>query len=827
VSDQAKSRARTLIRASIIACAGLFLAQTASAATIVVTGTADNLAVDGAVSLREAIASINAGANVNADVVAVGTPYGTGDVINFAIPGAGVHTIALASALPAVIKPVEIDGYTQAGSSVNTNGTSAGSNAVLVIELDMANASLGPGLTLAGGASVVRGLVVNRAFGVAIALTSDGNFVTGNFIGTNPAGTAGGPGNTGDGIFVNGANNTIGGFPPADRNVISANGVGIRVTSVSGNTIAGNLIGTNAAGTAGLGNFGQGITAGGSNIIGGGTAAERNVVSGNGQQGVHIVGSGSIVRGNYVGTNVTGTAAIPNQHGIDVVGSINTVGGTLAGEGNLVSGNTLNGISIIGQSNPNGVVVLGNRVGTDASGTAGIPGQLTAGINIGPFSNGNTIGGTPGGNIVAFNSGAGIFLSGAAGTAGTGNLISGNSIHSNTGGLGIKLNTASSDPPAANDAGDADNGANRLQNYPVITSGAIGGGNLTVSATLNSTANSTFRVELFSNAACDPLGNGEGQSFLGFANVTTDGAGNATLAPTVLPVPAGQPIITATATNTTTSDTSEFSACFAAAAPTPTMTIDDVTQLEGNAGTTAFVFTVSISASADATVNFATANGTANAASDYTSNAGTVTFTSGGPLTQTITILVSGDTLVEPDETFFVNLTNAVGATIADAQGVGTILNDDGLATPTVSIGNVTRVEGNSGTTGFGFSVSISSSGNATVNFATADGTASAGSDYAGASGTVTFTASGPLTQTITILVNGDTQIETDETFFVNLSGAIGATIASGQGVGTIVNDDGTAPRPAVTIPTLGEYALVALAALLAMLAFPRMRRRT
>jgi hypothetical protein len=808
-----------------LACAGVTLAQGASAATIVVTGTGDTVAADGIVTLREAIASINAGANVNADVAAAGI-YGSGDRINFAIPGAGVHTIALASALPTLAKPATIDGYTQPGSSVNTNGTSAGSNAVLMIELDMTNSGVGAGLTLGAGASTVRGLVLNRAFANAIALTSDGNFILGNFIGTNPAGTAAGPGNTGDGVFVNGDNNRIGGVFNADRNVISANGVGIRITSVSGNIIEGNLVGTNAAGTAALGNLGQGVTAAGANIIGGASVAQRNLFSGNGQHGILILGSGSIVRGNYVGTNITGTAAIPNQHGIEVGGPNTIVGGALAGEGNLVSGNVLGGIEITSQAVPSAAVVLGNRVGTDASGTGPIAGHATAGINIGPFSNGNTIGATPGGNVIAFNTGAGVFMSGGAGTAGTGNRISGNSIHSNAGGLGIKLNTASSDPPAPNDVGDADNGANRLQNYPVITSGAIGGGNLTVSATLNSSANATFRVELFANAVCDPLGNGEGQSFLGFADVTTDGSGNATLAPSVLAIPAGQPIITATATNNATGDTSEFSSCFTATATTPTLAIDDVTQLEGNSGTTAFVFTVSISSSADATVNFATANGTATAGSDYVANSGTVTFTSGGPLTQTITISVNGDTLVEPDETFFVNLSGAAGATIADALGVGTILNDDGLATPTVSIGNVTRVEGNSGTTPFVFSVSISSSANATVNFATADGTASAGSDYAGASGTVTFSAGGPLTQTITILVNGDTLIEPDETFFVNLSGAVGATVASGPGVGTIVNDDGTAPRPAVTIPTLGEYALVALAALLAMLAFPLLRRQ-
>lgn len=117
-------------------------------------------------------------------------------------------------------------------------------------------------------------------------------------------------------------------------------------------------------------------------------------------------------------------------------------------------------------------------------------------------------------------------------------------------------------------------------------------------------------------------------------------------------------------------------------APTlPTITINDVAQAEGNSGTTTFVFTVTISATANATVNFATADGTATAGSDYVANSGTVTFTSGGPLTQTITVQVIGDTAVEPNRTFFVNLSGAAGATIADAQGLGNIVNDDSLPT--------------------------------------------------------------------------------------------------------------------------------------------------
>ena len=171
----------------------------------------------------------------------------------------------------------------------------------------------------------------------------------------------------------------------------------------------------------------------------------------------------------------------------------------------------------------------------------------------------------------------------------------------------------------------------------------------------------------------------------------------------------------------------------------PTISINDVSLLEGNSGTTAFVFTVSLSnaSSQTITVNFATADGSATLAdSDYQGGAGSVTFAP-GTTSQTITVLVNGDTKFEPDETFTVNLSAAVNATIADGSGLGTIRNDDNQ--PTISINDVSLLEGNSGTTAFVFTVSLSnaSSQAITVNFATADGSATlADNDYQGTAGT-------------------------------------------------------------------------------------------
>jgi uncharacterized repeat protein (TIGR01451 family) len=241
----------------------------------------------------------------------------------------------------------------------------------------------------------------------------------------------------------------------------------------------------------------------------------------------------------------------------------------------------------------------------------------------------------------------------------------------------------------------------------------------------------------------------------------------------------------------------------------PTLTINDVTLAEGNAGTTNATFTVSLSEPAGpggVTFDIATANGTATAGVDYVANSLTGQTIPAGSSSYTLTVLINGDTLNEPSETFFVNVTNVVNAVVADAQGLGTIVNDDPL--PSLSINDVTVVEGDSGTTNAVFTVTLSAASGQTVsvNYATADGTATQPADYTSASGTLTFTP-GQTTQTITVQVAGETVPEANETFFVNLSGATNATIADNQGVGTITNDDvpvtvspSTLPNGAVTV---------------------------
>ena len=222
----------------------------------------------------------------------------------------------------------------------------------------------------------------------------------------------------------------------------------------------------------------------------------------------------------------------------------------------------------------------------------------------------------------------------------------------------------------------------------------------------------------------------------------------------------------------------------------PRLSINNFSVAEGNTGTTNAVLTVSLSAAGalPVSVNWATANGTASAASDYLANAGTLTFAA-GQTTSTISIVVNGDTINEADEIFFVNLSNGINATISDGQGVVTISNDDALSQLTIN--DITLAEGNSGATDAILSVSLSapSAVPVSVDWATANGTASAPGDYLANSGTLTF-APGQTTRTISIVVNGDTFDETDETFFVNLSNAANASISDDQGVVTILDDD-------------------------------------
>jgi hypothetical protein len=540
----------------------VFAAGTAHAMTFTVINTNDS----GAGSLRQAILDANS----------MG-----GGTINFNIPGTGVHTISPLTVLPTITQTVTIDGYTQPGSSANTNPPTMGLNAVLKIQLSGAMAPANSnfdGLIINAPNCIVRGLVINSFQHDGIGVCTDGNAIEGNFIGTNSAGTASLPNGTGgNGGIVFGfcgtpSNCTVGGTSPAARNLISGNiGGGVGLGNGSGNTVQGNLIGTDVTGTVALGNSSVGVSSLGSNdLIGGTTVAARNIISAN-NRGIDLGGgSNHTVQGNFIGTDITGKVALGNPNlGLNLnTGVSNTMIGGLTGTpgtppGNLISGNSGNSAVFLG-ADGFGNLVQGNIIGADITGAKPL-GNFPGGIGINGHD--NTVGGTDpqARNIIAFNGGnapvcnafnAGIWVhnSGAIN-----NALLGNSIFSNAG-LGIDLEF-DGDPNCGvepNDTGDADTGPNNLQNYPKLTSITNSGGMTTVNGTLNSTASTMFRIEFFANDAIDPTGYGEGQTFIGFKNTTTNPAGNTSFNASFAQISANQRV-TATATDPN-GNTSEFSA---------------------------------------------------------------------------------------------------------------------------------------------------------------------------------------------------------------------------------------------------------------------------
>jgi CSLREA domain-containing protein len=550
----------------------------------VTTAADDNTPNDGSVSLREAIQAINngtAGADTDISNQNPGV-FGVSDAINFNISASGtVQTINVGAtgngALPALIKPMTINGYSEMGASMNTLAN--GDNAKILIELN--GASAGPNadgilIGAAGAGSTIEGLAINRFSLNGIELQGGGDTVAGNFVGTNPQGSAAEP-NQNDGVRVsNSSSSTIGGTTPGARNVVSGNQIdGIHVVGstgspATGNLIQGNFVGVNAAGTGAVGIkaiggaagtpagnfvFGIEISGGNANTVGGATAAARNVVGLN-AEGITIDngGQGNVVQGNYVGVGADGVTP---------------------------AGNNLHGIAL--RSDDNLAPPLG-------------PGQANE-----PATSGNVIGLNPNtnftglGNLVAFNGEAGVAVFGnplpnnATPIQNSGNSILGNSVfqngRSNPASLvGIDLSNQfvypKDDGPTANDAHGhgAANDPNNFQNAPALSSVARAGGGVQITGSLRQGASpaTSFRIEFFASNP-DPLGGpAEGQTFLGATNVTTNASGQAsfsvTLAASVQP---GQ-LITADATNLTPDPSAQAGAVnvfntseFSAAVPVP------------------------------------------------------------------------------------------------------------------------------------------------------------------------------------------------------------------------------------------------------------------
>jgi hypothetical protein len=419
---------------------------------------------------------------------------------------------------------------------------------------DIGSPTGGSSSTCTGGCNLIQYSTNN---GVRIeAVESTGNRVRNNGILYNGA--------SGVRIQTGASTNTVGGQTSAfESNLLSGNTVaGVEIASSNGNSVKGNAIGTDPAGAVAVPN-GDGVIMSGTssgNQVGSTTLGEGNLISGNSGDGVSIAGSSNTVLGNLIGTTLSGTSSLGNgvisgiRGGVFIAGSSNTVGGTTVAARNVISGNELYGVSVLGG---NGNVIDGNYIGVDAYGE-GLLGNNGWGVSVyGTGTSPATVGTSAAGNVIAGNVYDGVALNGG-GSASTGIAINHNSIHNN-GGQGIALG---GDGVTTNDLGDGDTGPNNYQNFPLLSSAVRVGGTLTVAGSLNSTASTSFLIEFFANPSCDGT-HGEGKTYLGSTTVTTNGSGNASFSPGLpaTTLPAGQ-TITSTATRTVSPlDTSEFSQC--------------------------------------------------------------------------------------------------------------------------------------------------------------------------------------------------------------------------------------------------------------------------
>lgn len=440
----------------------------------------------------------------------------------------------------------------------------------------------GQGIMVADGATknvISLNDVGNNGLGTTLGngVEVTGTGTTGNIIQKDTIGltSSGAVASNGFGISIqDGASgNRVGGPSAAQRNVVSANfAANLEISDSSGNTVQSNYFGTNAAGTAAspvASLSGVEITDSSGNLIGGTGAG--NVISGSANDfdpGIDIAGSsstGNVIQGNKIGTNVAGTSAVPNGVGITIEGGANhnQIGGTASGTGNIIAGNFGPGVLITDAGSANNLV-QGNRIGVGSTG-GGIANGI--GVEIENTASNNLIGGTTAGagNIIAGNNDQGVIIGSSTSDLAIGNAVLSNIIFGN-GGLAIDL---ANDGVTPNHPGGGVPGPNDFQNYPVLETASVVGGDMVISGILNSVANSTFRVEFFASVTAGYQGVGQGQDYLGYTTVTTNASGNATFAAafplngfsgrtfaaTATAITSGN-----TAANATFGDTSEFSA---------------------------------------------------------------------------------------------------------------------------------------------------------------------------------------------------------------------------------------------------------------------------
>jgi hypothetical protein len=534
-------------------------------------------------------------------------------------------------------------------------------------------------------------------------------------------------------------------------------------------TLASNYLGLDVSGTAARPNFG------GVYVLGDNVSVTNNVISGNTRYGVDLDRSG-VVTGNRIGTNAAGTASIGNGSGVFFFSTNlpSTIGGSAPGAGNLISGNYI-GIEFSYSSNG---TVEGNTIGLSATGT-----PLGNGIGIRLLqSSSNGIAH----NTISASQGAAISVEGGNAIH---NRISENSIYGN--GFGIDL--YSNPPPpyvTPNDPGDGDTGPNTLQNFPVLASARSVGGTTTITGTLNSTPNQSFTVEFFSSPSCDGSGYGQGQTYLGKTNVSTNGSGDGSFTLS-LPITLSMgSVVTSTATDVF-GNTSEFSACAALQGAGTFGFASTFVVVNEGAGAAVLTVTRSNGAGGAVSVAYGTSSGTAIAGTDFTAVSGILNFAD-GETSKTISVPLIDDAIFEGDVNawFTVSLSNPTGgANLGTASIAVSIADND--PRPVLSINDVRIIEGNSGTKTATFTVTLTPAVVVAVStlVSISPGTATAGDFDLFSPFTLTFQP-GDTQKPVNVVIHGDLDVEADEVFYVSLASPTNATLGKSTGTGTIINDD-------------------------------------
>ncbi|MBK5258222.1 MAG: right-handed parallel beta-helix repeat-containing protein [Thermoanaerobaculia bacterium] len=824
------------------------------------------------------------------------------DSIDFSVAG----TITPATALPPIGETVAINAMTAPGYV-----------GAPVVVIDGAG-SIGRGLTIMDDATgtIVRGLEIHGFTASGIFTSASDVIIQHNYIGPVSGGTP-----NLEGLELEGTGGTVGGAA-AKGNVISGNtnnGILVRGT---GHTISGNFIGTDVAGTAANGNdTGILIDLGSTgNFIG--TAADGNVISGNLVDGIDVFASNTIIRGNFIGTDVSGTLDLGNgEVGVyaETVTNID-IGGTGAGEGNVISsnldlgiltvdvtasrveGNTIgldatksailpNGVGIglifcdaitvgsnvisgnddvgIGTALSSNLIIENNLVGTNAAGSStlgnffegmaisastgttvrsnvvaanlshgieidadsadtivhsnivGISADLATplgnfgdGVNVCEGATGTVVGSVAlGGNTIANNLENGI---GVEPTALLDNSFEANSIFDN-GDLGIDL---SRDGVTPNDPLDADTGPNNLQNFPILIAAVTTATASQIRGTIDTTANTAVAIHVYSSAIADPSGNGEGEVYRGTVSLTTDGTGAGSFTFNGPAIPLTHQV---TATATAPDGTSEFSAARVIAAA-PTIQFSSITYAVGEAAGPATITLLRTGdVSAISTVQFATSNNTATAGVDYTTASGTVTFNP-GDTSATFNVPITNDGLDELDEIVNLTLSNATAASLGVPSAAQLAIVDDDLATADLTVAKTASSATFTPNQQITFTTVVTNGGPVAATGVVVTDTLPAGLTFVSVSsatascgGTTTVTCSipaiavsGSATISLVASASGTTPITNVASVSATESDPVPANNSSSVAI---------APVPPAPVPTLSGWMLIALALMLGLLA--------